>query len=105
MLTSVDILKSTWLGEELMELGEKKGIEKGIEKGLEKGIEKGRAQGVGLGLLQGIHEAADLRFPGKLDLSALADLHDPTQLGRILRAVIAAKSAAVAQRQIRALAR
>jgi predicted transposase YdaD len=44
-----DILKESWvyqeIGQEFLEQGYEKGLEKGLEQGLEKGLEKGREEG------------------------------------------------------------
>jgi len=48
-----DILKESWvyqeIGQEFLEQGYEKGLEKGLEQGLEKGLEKGLEQGLELG--------------------------------------------------------
>ena len=73
-----DILKESWvyqeIGQEFLEQGYEKGLEKGLKKGLEQGLELGREQGLGLGREQ----EQQKRVQGlRLVLMGLVETHFP----------------------------
>ena len=62
-----DVLRESWvyqeIGQEYLEKGLEQGLEKGLEKGLEQGLEKGRQQGLEQGLRQTLMIYVETRFP------------------------------------------
>jgi predicted transposase YdaD len=67
-----DILKESWvyqeIGQEFLEQGFEKGLEKGLEQGLEKGLEKGLEQGLELGLEKGLEKGREEERQKRVEL-------------------------------------
>ncbi len=66
-----DVLRESWvyqeIGQEYLEKGLKQGLEKGLEKGLKQGLEKGLEKGLKQGLEKALHQTlmiyVETRFP------------------------------------------
>ena len=99
-----DILRDTWVYQEILKEGQEKGIEKGIEKGreigLEEGIEKGRQEGLEA-LRQAMLGLVQARFSDKkIERQArgqAAIIKDPKILQDLIVKVGAAQTAEEAQ--------
>jgi flagellar biosynthesis/type III secretory pathway protein FliH len=67
-----DILKESWvyqeIGQEFLEQGFEKGLEQGLEKGLKKGLEKGLEQGMELGLEKGLEKGREEERQKRVEL-------------------------------------
>ena len=109
-----DILKESWvyqeIGQEFLEQGYEKGLEKGLEQGLEKGLEKGLEQGLELGreqerqrsvqgLRQMLMSLVETHFPEITSQAKqqIETMNDPVALQTVFLKLLAARKLEEAQ--------
>jgi predicted transposase YdaD len=91
-----EILRDSWIYQDILREGLEEGREKGLEEGLEKGLEKGLAKGLEKGLEEGREEGirnmrlsildiVKVRFPAIVDVvkKGLDSIDDPMLLRRL----------------------
>ncbi|HEV7234775.1 MAG TPA: hypothetical protein VGN15_01255 [Ktedonobacteraceae bacterium] len=100
-----DVLRESWVYQEIGQEYLEKGLEQGLEKGLEQGLEKGRKQGIEQALHQTLMIYVETRFPQLIVLAQqqIGFITDVAVLNRIMSTLFALQTSEEVEQYLRTL--